>query len=47
MYVIKADNISLPIDKAIKKDGVWIGEYSGKTLTEIKEKYPTAKVVKK
>jgi len=46
MYLIISSNAILPIDRAVKKNNKWIGEFSGISLKEIQKKYPDAKVVK-
>lgn len=45
MYEIQDKNLSKPIDAAVKKEGEWVGMFSGKTLKEIQKEHPNAQVV--
>lgn len=44
-YEIRSSRAAKPIDSAVKKDGEWIGLFSGQSLKEIQKDYPDAKVV--
>lgn len=44
-YEIRSSRAAKPINSAVKKDGEWIGLFSGQSLKEIQKDYPDAKVV--
>ncbi|EMK3344975.1 MULTISPECIES: hypothetical protein [Vibrio] len=46
-FEIKIPGRDKSYDRAVKKDGEWIGLFSGEKLSDIQKKHPKAEVVPK
>ncbi|GAW47553.1 hypothetical protein R7Z80_20760 [Vibrio sp. 1733] len=46
-FEIKIPGSEKSYDRAVKKDGEWIGLFSGEKFTDIQKKHPKAEIVPK